>query len=140
MIATTMEALIAWLGAQTSVTDVVPSTRIFGMELPKSEAESMPRKALVLKAAGGPADSTYIGVTRARLDALCYGASPLEATQVQRVVHDALKNLRRVTQSNVLLHSAEQSGGPIYLRDQDAKWPMVIEIWTVLAAEYTVDN
>jgi len=47
-------ALVAHLRAQEVISDVA-ADRVFGLELPPEEAESMPRSALVLSPAGGAA-------------------------------------------------------------------------------------
>lgn len=139
-LATIPEALVTFLSAQSFISTLV-GTRVFGLELPATESKSMPRNAVVLKMSGGPGglgSSDDRPITRIRFDVLNYGATPLDALSVQRATHCALKSINRNIESGTLLHSAEQSAGPVNLRDPQGNWPLVLETFFVLAAEITV--
>lgn len=110
-------------------------TRIFAVELPASQSSDMPRKALVLSPAGGLESNDYVEFAALRFDLLCYGETPGEADRVRRAAHGALKQMTRTTHLSVILHSATQSGGPTFFRDQDTDWPVSMETWLVRAAE-----
>jgi len=117
--------------------------RVFGAEVPASEAGKMPRQAVVARFAGGgasaPGASDWTEHCNFRVDFFCYGETPIKAEEVRRAVHTAIKNLARyVTGGDVLLHSATLSGGPIFLRDPDTDWPLVFESWLLYAAECAV--
>ena len=134
-----IKAVRALLLVDTAVAAQV-GTRVFGLELPKSEAASMPRKCVVLSMAGGlgaVGASDYVDVTTIRFDVFNYGLDAYETVALQRVTHDAMKGIKRNLQSSVLLHGATQSGGPIYFRDQDTDWPATVESWSVFASELT---
>lgn len=129
-----LEGLREILIDDTDVAALV-STRVFGIELPRSEANSQPRKAIVLSLAGGLGSSSYIEHGQNTVDVLCYGETPFEAERVRRTVHPVLKQITRVIRAGVLIHSAIAVGGPITLRDRDTDWPISLETWQVSAAE-----
>lgn len=132
-------ALIAFLKADADVTTQV-GTRVFGLELPRSETDNMPRKAVVLVASGGAVPgyaAATLPVEAQRVDTYCYGATPFEAEEVRRAVYGALKAMSRTKQGSVLLHWAEPSGGPMSGRDPDLDWPVVWNSWQILADERT---
>ena len=114
-------------------------TRIFGLELPKAEADSMPRKNVVLRLAGGLGVGArgFAYLHTVRIDVFNYGATPFESSEVWRASHDAMKAINRKVYNSTLLHSAEQSSGPIYLKDPDGDWSLVLESWSLLASETT---
>lgn len=113
-------------------------TRVFGGELPPGESASQPRKAVVLRFAGG-AVPTYTAATvplhAIRFDAYCYGENPFEADNLRRAVHGALKRMKRQVISNVLVHWVRPAGGAADLRDAEAGWPIAWSSWQVLADE-----
>lgn len=131
-----LAALIAYLKADADVTAAV-GTRVFGGELPPGETKSMPRKAIVIRPSGGPQTfgGGYQQYGELRLDFFAYGETPLEAFNVWRALHPALKQMRRNRQSTTLLHWAQPSGSPIALRDPDTDWSYNFSSWVVLAAE-----
>ena len=131
-----LKAVRAFLLADSTITAEV-STRVFALELPKAEAESMPRKCVVLSLAGGSEPRDYVRRTWLRLDVWNYGLTPIQTMDVQRVTHYALKELARTKQGDTLLHNAAQSSGPRYFKTPDEDWPVTIESWMVLASEVT---
>lgn len=134
-------ALVAYLRADPDTTSLTGG-RIFGQELPETEAGPMPRACLVLTDAGGaplgPGANDAVPVSVTRVDVRAYGATPQEAKAVSLAAHAALKGLRRAVVGQALLHSATVAGGPNYLRDPDTAWPFVLSTYQVLAAEVPV--
>jgi len=129
-----LEGLIEILIDDTDVAALV-GTRVFGIELSRSETNSQPRKAIVLSLAGGPGSSDYVEQSQNTVDMLCYGETPFEAERVRRTAHPVLKQITRVIRAGVLIHSAISVGGPTTLRDRDTDWPISLETWQVSAAE-----
>ena len=131
-------ALVALLKADAGVAALV-GVRVFGGELPQAEAESMPRKGVILRLSGGvnPVGG-YVEATAERVDAISWGETSYEADQVSRAVRGALIRLRRqvvtVSGTGVLIHSAEQAGGRISVRDQETNWPAITQAFQVLYA------
>lgn len=115
-------------------------TRVFGGDLPASEAQHMPRQALIIQDAGSLGvfgESNNFGDLR--IDLKCYGATPYQAWQVRQAVKQASKHrLLRVVSEGVLLHWARQAGGTGHLRDADTGWPFHVTSWQVLASEVEV--
>lgn len=80
-------ALIAYLRAQTAVTDLVPAERITG-RLP--DAEGMPRFHITFQKTGGGGNDRYVPIMKPRVDMRCYGATPYEAMRLFRTVNPYL--------------------------------------------------
>jgi len=135
MVQDVTEAIVTLLKADATITSLV-NTRVFGAELPASEAVNMPRKNLVVQRSGGPAGlGGYIEVERANIDIRCFGETPLEADKVRRAAHEVLKQYVRTKVGDVLVHSFIPVTGAISLRDPDTQWPFVIQTWTFMASE-----
>lgn len=131
-----MGALVSFLQADATLAALV-GTRVYAQSLPKADAASMPRDCVVIRSAGGPGSRDYVKLTEVRIDVMNYGATERKAHTVHRATHDALKYMEREVQGDVLLHRANDSGGPVWLRDPDGDWPLCVETWLVLAAETT---
>ena len=134
MIQDHVTAVQEYLKADSDITALV-GTRVFGIELPESETDNMPRKAIVIKQSGGDGSRGYLEHSANRMDVFCYGETPYEARKVRREVYDVLKQLDRTVINSTLVHWVNPSGGPLDLRDPDTQWPVVFESFQVFAAE-----
>lgn len=136
-----MAALIGYLAAQTAITALVPSSRIFGGEIPKTQVAAMPQKAIVLRLApgapNGPGDRDMTDLSTTGIDVFAYGENFTEASKVRRAVYDAMKAVLRLKTSSTLLHYAHRRSGPMQMKDPDGDWPVVIEAWLVMASTVT---
>ena len=141
MIQDPIVAIIDILKADAGIIALV-ATRVFGGELPRPEAVSMPRKAIAIQASGGGVFSTgandFIEHSDARFDAFCYGETPFEAGKVRREVHDVLKQLKRQAINGILIHWVNPAGGFLTARDTDANWPIAFESFQMFFAERAV--
>ena len=128
--------LIVFLQADIPLATLV-GTRVFGHELPRAEAENMPRKAVVLQPSGGAIlmAGSYVQHTSQRFDVFSYGETVFESERVRRAVFDALKPLQRVVSSGVLIHWVDPAGGFANLRDPDARWPINFQSFQAFYAE-----
>lgn len=116
--------------------DVTRSVRVFGIEVPASESESMPRKMIVIRQSGlGGASGGFVRMQRALLDVACYGETPYEAELLRLEVSRYLKDFRRQMSEGFLIHSFDSVNGPIHLREPQTEWPYVLETWRCLASE-----
>ena len=117
-------ALVTFLKTDSDVTDLV-GDRVFGIELPGSEATSMPRKAVVLSPSGGVslAAGSYMNHDTQRVDAFSFGETLFEADRVRRAVFDAFRVRRRGVTGTTLIHWIESAGGWVSQRDADEDWP-----------------
>ena len=138
-------ALAAYLAADTTIQGLIgqddgetPRYRVYGDELPQDRAAEMPRAAIVVAAGAGPGDFGVMALERCAVEVVCYGETRLQAEELREAVRGVLKALARVVQDGTLIHSAVPSATPLSTRDQDAKWPLVAEPWTVLASETQV--
>lgn len=114
-------------------------TRVFAAELPKAEAEYMPRTCVVLVYSGGFERVATDPIIRPRVDAYSYGETFHVAGQVDRAVYSALKALRRQKVGEVLIHGVGLAGGPVPLRDSDAGWPVMMRSMSVIADEREIE-
>jgi hypothetical protein len=110
-------------------------TRIYAGELPKGEADNMPRCAVVATLAGGGGPASDLPIMYVTVDVTCYGATGLQATTLYLAARSALRTLRREMLSDSLLHSAVELSGPLELRDPDTHWPFTWSSWRVVAGE-----
>jgi hypothetical protein len=122
-----------------SALNTLVSGRIYGQELPRDQNQYMPRKAVVIRSSGGPAQMGTIPVGDVRIDFRCYGESPLEAMKVFRTVFPRMKfGTMRKAYGSALLHSARQDSGPINLLEPDVEWPFQFSAWMVKMAEIPI--
>ena len=134
MIQDHVTAVVEYLKADGDIVALV-GTRVFGIELPETETDNMPRKAIVVKQSGGDGSRGYLEHSTPRMDVFCYGETPYQARTVRREVYDVLKQLIRTVTDSTLIHSISPEGGPLDLRDPDTQWPVVFESYQVFAAE-----
>lgn len=137
MTADPIAALIKILQDNPDVSALI-LTRVYGDELPRTDADSMPRKCVVLKLSGGFASQDYMEHRTFRFDALSYGETPYEAGLVQRTVSPVLQKVGLDNQrvhDGVLIHWVNRGGGPLSLRDPDTDWPLKFESFECFHAE-----
>lgn len=135
-----ISALVDHFEAASTVTDLV-GARVFGLELPASEADDMPRKAVAVQVAGGvgPAGARdYAEIAYTRIDVFSYGETAFQAMRVQLATHDVMRRIQNTLVGTVLLYSASVDSGPRYLRDPDTDWPVVIESFVLMVNEGAV--
>lgn len=130
-------AVVAYLKAQSDISALL-SERVFGMELPEDEAVSMPRKAIVIRHAGGIGVDSCMDMFRLRLDFFNYGETPFEAQKTWRTLRPILRDMERNVTSATMLFNATHSAGPIPFRDPDGKWPVVVDTWVLRIKETAV--
>jgi len=128
-----LAALITYLQAQPAIEALV-GARVYGLELPPAELAAMPRQTLMLRWSGGIGGS-YRLLSVWRLDVWAYGATPYEAGALHRVAHSVLKHLSREVSGGVLLHSLEEGGGPLPIREPETYWPAVVQAWQLFAGD-----
>jgi hypothetical protein len=98
----------------------------------------MPRKCVVIVAAGGLQVTHSDSLVNPRFDIWSYGETPYEAGVLDGMVYDVLQAIERRSIAGVLLHSAGLSGGPLGLRDPDTDWPYKVRSINVTADERIV--
>lgn len=123
-------ALVTYLKAQSAIISLI-GTRVYGLEMPKADAASNPRKTIVITNAGGIGKDSDMDVFKWRLDFKCYGETPFEAEKVWRTLRPELRDLDRNVTSSTTLYNATHSAGPFYFRDQPTEWPHIIDTWLV---------
>lgn len=131
-------ATVALLLASTKITDLV-GQRVYGAELPKEAASSMPQAVIVVRPApGGIPRRGCMPLGDTHYDMWCYGEYPSEAGAVRLAVYDVLKNMVRTLQSGSLLYNYIPVSSPIYLRDLDTDSPFFMQTFQLTAAECPV--
>lgn len=149
MAANPRAALIHYLLANTDIAALV-ETRIWP-ELPEKEAQQQARAAIVITESGGgtigPGAESYADWENTRMDILCFGKDPYEASNLQRTVTVVLKRMERTvvrwtfkvngvsTQMETVLVDATITGGPISGRDPDTDWPFCFASYNVSSYE-----
>ena len=131
-------ALVVLLKADAGIAALV-GARVFGLELPRAEVNAMPRTSVIVRPSGGvSAVGGYVEAAAERVDAISWGATPYEASGVSLAVLVAMKRARRrvitVAGTGVLIHSAEEAGGRLSIRDAETNWPAMTQAFQVLYA------
>lgn len=116
-------AVAAYLQAQSAISTLL-GTRVYGLEVPKADAVSMPRKCIVIKRAGGIGEASDLDVYQHRFDFNCYGETTYEADKVWRTLRTELRDLNRNVTSSTMIYNALHSAGPFSFRDQPTHWPV----------------
>ncbi len=143
MSADIIAALVAFVKADASTAALVGS-RVYGVELPKDEADARARKIIVLKPSGEATligslgGGSYVEHTTQRFDVFSYGETPVEVEKVRGAVNLALKRLRRTVSLSVLIHWCNSAGGFTSRRDPDIFWPFNFQSYQTLFAENNV--
>ncbi len=119
-----VSSLVALLLADATIA-AQAGTRVFGGELPASEASSMPRKALVIQPSGGSSltGASFIQADTERVDLFAYGATPKEAGDLADLAGLVLRNARRKVWAGLLIHWVKPAGGSSSGRDPALTWP-----------------
>lgn len=130
--------LMEILKSYISVSDLIED-RVYGEELPRDEIKNMPRKNVVIVSAGGFETTKTTPTVNRRFDIWCYGETKYEASKLDLVVYDAVKNIERVSVINMLIHSAGLSGGPIPYTDPETGWSAMIHSINVTADERQIE-
>lgn len=141
--------LVAFLLAQTDVTDLLAGSYVFGDELPQKPssiraaivAGETVKKHVIVKDAGlgvGPGNRSRMRWTNPRVDVFAYGETPYEAKRLDLACYEALKQMVSGVYATCLLHDAQLVSGPISLREQDTQWPFRFRSYIVAAAEEAV--
>lgn len=136
MIPDTIAGLVSIFSADAELQALVgfgtPLTmRVYGYKLRRSESDSQPRKAIVIRPAGGQSFGGYQPLIEMRVDIFCYGETESEASKVLREVHQTMYLLERTKDSDRLIYNAQHEAGPNYAVDPDVEWPMFWESWIV---------
>lgn len=139
MIPDVLDAVVTMLRADSEVAALL-GTRIYVAELPKFEADDMPRDVAVLRLSpGGLGDigASFLNAARTHFDLFAYGSSPKAAMVVYRTIAPVLKQARAQVQVGTLILSVTPTMSPAQLRDPDTDWPFVLAGYNVFAAELT---
>lgn len=123
-------SLAAYLKAQSAISALL-GDRVYGLEVPKADAESMPRKCIVINNAGGIGEASDLDVYQHRFDFKCYGETTFEAYKVWRTLRAELRDLTKNVTSATTLYNAIPSAGPFSFRDQPTHWPVTLDTWLV---------
>jgi len=143
MLADILPAVLDYLRNDVDVTALV-GTRVYGVEAPNEppfDANGNLLRFVVVSPAGtglGWYQRSDVPISSDRYEVRCYGPSHYEALRVYRAVHPALRQMSRHTRNGVQLFNAQQTGGPMSLRDPDAHWPFVLAYYTIVASEVAV--
>ncbi len=127
-------ALMTHLATVSAVTDLV-GARIWGGEIPPDEIKAMPRKAIILRYAGGLEEFRTHREQKPRIIFFAYGEGYLQAGQVDRAVADVLIEINTLDIANTLIYSVAYAGGPRQQKESDTGWRFVTRTATARAGE-----
>jgi hypothetical protein len=132
--------IISYLKDDAEVAALV-GTRVFGFEIPGSEADDMPRATVLINDAGlGNQDGSWGATGNTLKDVRCYADSPYESARLFDLVRSKLKQLTRteVTPTGIkaiLLYSAIQVTGRFTTREPDTEWPVSFGTFNIMVSE-----
>lgn len=114
----------------------IASTRVFGSDLPRVEADSMPRAAIVVRPSGGGVMGvTGTGWSDHRVDIDCFGDTPYNAWLLHKAARAALRNMKSQVVGITLVKWAKSSSEGTLARDPVTDWPTAMSSWQVLISE-----
>ena len=132
------------MDAATAVAHVLSDAgfeRVFRPRLPQSEAQNMPRTAIVIRRAGGGAlQQGFMPTVDMRVDIRCYGANDVEASELGSQVATVLHNLRDTTTPAGRIMWCRSAGVLTDQNEPSTGWPLTFQTWQVygpFAAEPT---
>jgi hypothetical protein len=132
-----LAGLVALALADAQV-EALAAGRVYGDELPDSEAAGQPRKAVTIRHAGMSTPAPEVGskaeLASYRFDVWNFGETHYEAGRMRLATFDVLRGLERAVFEGVLFHSAIREAGPLSLRDASTNWPFKLETWRVLVS------
>jgi hypothetical protein len=107
---------------------------VFAGQLPLKVAQTPAKKAVVIRADGGPAGVGNTAVSQQRVAVYCYGETHAEAAKVSRTVAYLFKYSERIGQQ-AFVHGINPAGGFIQGVDPSTKWPFIWQTWTALSSD-----
>ena len=106
--------------------------RVFRPRLPQSEAKNMPRKAIIVRrAGGGTLQSGFMPTVDLRVDIRCYGANDVEASELGSQVTVLLHNLRDTTTPAGRIMWCRSAGVLSDQTEPSTGWPVTFQTWQV---------
>ena len=116
--------------------DVRGRPRVHAEEMPKGFAKEHPRYTVLLKSipmGGDPGG--MLELETPGLEVLCFGETFQQAKLLSRKCHAVLKNAERGVHNGILIHWFNLITSAQPLRDAEAGWPLVREVWQYMASE-----
>lgn len=128
-------AIVELLKADAGIA-ALAGEHVYGGELPPNLPSLMPRSAIVVQPSGGVpfAPASTAELEAQRLDLICYGATPFEASSLRRVGNRVLLNTKRRVVASTLIHWVQWAGGYLAGRDRDSGWPYAFQSYQALFA------
>lgn len=108
--------------------------RVYGGKLKGDQTPHMPRRAIVVRGAGGAGTlgGGYMAEVDDRVDVRCYGADAWDAHQLAGAASRRLHRARDVRTANGRIIWARRSGGISDVTETDTSWPLTLTTWQVL--------
>ena len=125
------------LVAQATLTAVLADAAyVYGPPgFPDSVVSSMPCQLITYLQSGGMPHGFQVPLTSARIELRCYGATHIEASEVERTLASVLdKQLNQAIGSNCLF-SAYKVTEPQFLTEPDTDWPYVWVVYNLIFSQ-----
>lgn len=122
-----LSAVVDLLKADIDVSAI--TTKVFGQLIPANFTANQ-ACVLVVKTGGGLPNSMQ-HIFSQRIDLRTYGATPIEAANLQRLCTIALQDLERQIRKSTILFSATQLTGAYYVQDPTTNWNYEFSVWSI---------
>ena len=123
------------MDAATAVAHVLADAgfqRVFRPRLPQSEAQNMPRTAIIVRrAGGGTLQQGFMPTVDLTVDVRCYGANDVEASELGGQVAVLLHNLRDTTTPAGRIMWCRSAGVLSDQTEASTGWPFTLQTWQV---------
>ncbi len=123
-------ALVTLLKADSNIVALCGS-RVYGQELPSTEAVNMPRAALVIQSTGGNPGPGKSRQYNPQVDIRAYGSSAAEAHQLMLTANLILQELNRVVVGQTIIYGAVMQTSTFFGIEQKAFWQFFFTVWQI---------
>ncbi len=130
----TISNLRTYLVAQAALTAVLANAAyIYGPPgFPDSVVSSMPCQLITFLQSGGVPHGFQTPLTSARIEFRCYGATHIEASEVERTLASVLDKQNNAAIGSNCMFSASKSTEASFLTDPETDWPFVFVVYDLV--------
>lgn len=123
-------ALVTLFKADSNIAALC-GTRVYGQDLPPTEAAYMPRTALVIQSTGGAPGPGRSRQYNPQVDVRAYGSSPSEAHQLMLTANLVLQELNRVVVGQAIIYGAVMQTSSFFGIENKTLWPFFFSVWQI---------
>ncbi len=129
-----LSALRTYLVAQATLTAVLANAAyVYGPPgFPDSVVSSMPCQLITFLQSGGMPHGFQTPLTSARVELRCYGATHIEASEVERTLASVLDKQNNTVIGSNCMFSASKSTEASFMTDPETDWPFVFIVYNLI--------